>query len=129
MSRGLTFACGKVLYGPGNSLRQSLISPLQPRLSRCQFLAEYTALVFFIFCLMIFKKHVFVGHLAQDFDFAGDVGHGVADAFALAVLHVFCLFHNAAALCQRNLELTLYPGYGTALENVIGNDTVSCQIL
>ena len=34
---------------------------------------------------MIFKKHVFVGHLAQDFDFAGDVGHGVADAFALAV--------------------------------------------
>ena len=76
---------------------------------------------------MIFKKHVFVGHLAQDFDFAGDVGHGVADAFALAVLHVLCPLHDAAALCQRNLELTFYPGYGTALENVIGNDAVSCQ--
>ena len=76
---------------------------------------------------MIFKKHFSVGHLAQDFYFAGDMGHGVADAFALAVLHVLCPLHDAAALCQRNLELTFYPGYGTALENVIGNDAVSCQ--
>ena len=57
------------------------------------------------------------------------MGHGVADAFALAVLHVLSPFHDAAALCQRNLELALYPGYGAALKNVIGNDAVSGQIL
>ena len=78
---------------------------------------------------MIFKKHFSAGHRAQYFYFAGDMGHGVADAFALAVLHVLSPFHDAAALCQRNLELALYPGYGAALKNVIGNDAVSGQIL
>ncbi len=33
------------------------------------------------------------------------MGHGVADAFTLAALHVLCPLHDAAARCQRNLEL------------------------
>ena len=77
---------------------------------------------------MVFKKHVFVGHLAQDFDFAGDMGHGVADAFALAVLQMFGAFHDFVSLLQGKLELVLDPGYRTALEYVVGNDPGSCQV-
>ena len=56
------------------------------------------------------------------------MGHGVADAFALAVLQVLGGFYDFVALLQGELELVFNSGYGAALEDVIGNHAAACQV-
>ena len=104
-------------------------SLIQPALTGLQIKNHDLRRVVAAFCLIEFKKHLSVGKLAENLDLASRCGHTVADALALAVLEILGLVHNADAFLQRNLELILHASYGTALEDIIGNDTHAGKFL
>lgn len=104
-----------------------LLDVIKPALVWFDVLGEDAGLVLGGFGLVVFEEHV-ITKAAEDFDFASDVAHAVAEAFGGAVEQGFGVVDDLCAAHKGDLELGLHAGDGTALEDVVGADAASGEL-